>query len=156
MIIDQTVLIGAPIDDVWDFVMDVPSVARCMPGVAAVQQLDADNYVGSLKAGVGPITVTFAGKLHVAWRDSAARQAQLNAQGDDRRSGSVTATLVMSLFRRESQATELHLHTDAAVFGKIGEFGQAVIRKSVERTLRQFAANVTQALESRTEPYLPS
>ena len=39
--------------------------------------------------------------------------------------------------------------TDAAVLGKLGEFGQPIIRKSADRIVQQFAENIARALEAR-------
>ena len=37
MIVDQQVTIAAPVDRVWDFMMDIPSVSRCVPGVESFE-----------------------------------------------------------------------------------------------------------------------
>ena len=39
----------------WDFLIDVPTVSRCAPGVRDVEPLDDKAYHGALEVNVGPI-----------------------------------------------------------------------------------------------------
>jgi carbon monoxide dehydrogenase subunit G len=42
--------------------------------------------------------------------------------------------------------SELYLHSDTHILGKIGEFGQPVVRKKTEQVLREFAQNLSRQL----------
>jgi uncharacterized protein len=148
MIIDQTIAVPAPSNVVWSFVMDLSAVARCMPGVESMEVIDLDHYTGTVRASVGPVTVRFEGKVSVVERNYEALQAKLQMHGTDRRSGSVSATMTMTLVPQEDATTEMRIHTDAAIFGKIGEFGQPVIRKKADQLLNQFAAKLASHLGS--------
>jgi carbon monoxide dehydrogenase subunit G len=44
--------------------------------------------------------------------------------------------------------TRLAIETDLAVLGKIGEFGQPIIKKKADTLLEEFAANLCSALAS--------
>jgi carbon monoxide dehydrogenase subunit G len=148
MIIDQIIAVPAPSNAVWSFVMDLPAVAQCMPGVESVEEIDLDHYTGTVSTSVGPVTLRFQGKVSVVERNQETLQAQLQMHGTDRRSGSVSATMTMTLVPQEDATTEMRIHTDAAIFGTIGEFGQPVIRKKADQILKQFAANLAGQLGS--------
>ena len=49
MTFTQTCTITARRDVVWDFLLQAENVARCLPGVEALKQLDQDNYEGTLR-----------------------------------------------------------------------------------------------------------
>lgn len=150
MIIEQRCTIPAPVEQLWDFMLDVPAVSRCLPGVEAFSPAGTDEYDGAVKVKVGPIGIRLAGRIRVAERDRGRWQARMTAEGKDARiAGGVTATLSLRLEPRGPRETELHLHTDAAVLGKLGEFGQPVIRKSADRMVEQFARNIVRELEAR-------
>jgi carbon monoxide dehydrogenase subunit G len=118
--------------------------------VEAFSPAGTDEYDGAVTVKVGPIGIRLAGRIRVAERDRVRWQARMTAEGKDARiAGGVTATLSMRLEPRGPRETELHLHTDAAVLGKLGEFGQPVIRKSADRMLEQFARNIVGELEAR-------
>ena len=63
-----TVSIHAPRERVWAFMLDIPSVARCVPGVVSVSPSENDSYIGALKVKVGPIGATLEGRVIVGVR----------------------------------------------------------------------------------------
>jgi uncharacterized protein len=149
MILDQKVVIPAPIDRVWDFVMDVPAVAGCVPGVESVDQHGEDEYIGALKVRVGPIAVRLEGKVTVVERNADEKRAQMNVEAADRRiKGAVNAKSTMQLHEVDDRNTELSVHTDAAVMGKLGEFGQAIMRRKADQIIKEFAQNMSQKIEA--------
>ena len=60
---EQTVDLNTSIDKVWDFVMDVPSMAKCIPGVESVEDLGNEKYKVVMKIRVGPIGLTLNSEL---------------------------------------------------------------------------------------------
>ena len=46
----------------------------------------------------------------------------------------------------EGDGTKLEVSTDANVMGRIGDFGQPIIRKKADQTLQEVAANLRKAL----------
>jgi carbon monoxide dehydrogenase subunit G len=52
----------------------------------------------------------------------------------------------MTLVALDDARTELHIHTDASILGKLGEFGQAVMRRKADQVMAEFARNVSTAL----------
>jgi carbon monoxide dehydrogenase subunit G len=130
----------------WDFMMQVPEVARCVPGVESVEAVDAGAYRGRLKVQVGPIRLALEGTITVEAQDRDAWQARMRAEASDRRlGGGIRARLGLALAPVEG-GTHLEIETDLAILGKIGEFGQPVIRKKADALLAEFARNVQSAL----------
>ena len=130
-------------DVLWDFLMDIKQVGTCIPGVEEVKEIDADNYLGVMKIRVGPIGLRFEGKMTIIERDKANARAAFKAEGTDKRAGgAVKATVTMTLAEIGPNETELTVLTDANVLGKIGEFGQPVMRKKAESIMKEFAENV--------------
>ena len=144
MIIDQRVTIPAGVDRVWDFMMDVPAVSKCVPGVESVTQVDPSTYRGALKIKVGPIGVRLEGNVVMAEQDEAAKRARMDVQAADKRvNGAVNAKMTMQLEPKSDNETDLAIHTDAAIMGKLGEFGQAVMRKKADQIMAEFARNLS-------------
>jgi carbon monoxide dehydrogenase subunit G len=148
MIIDQQTTVPAPVDRVWEFVNDIPAVSRCMPGVEDFKPTGDDTYEGTLKVRVGPIGVRLQGKIVVAERDREALRSRLDVQAAERRINStVSAKATMTLVPQGDAATQLNIHTEASILGKLGEFGQAVMRRKADQILAEFARNMTAALQ---------
>jgi uncharacterized protein len=130
----------------WDFLMDVPRVAHCVPGVEGVQASDAGGYTGSLRVQIGPIRLLLQGTMTVEEQDRAACRARMRADANDRRvGGGVRARLGLTLAPADG-GTRLHIDTDLTVLGKIGEFGQPLIKKKADALLEEFTRNLRAAL----------
>jgi carbon monoxide dehydrogenase subunit G len=144
---EQTIdLPGASPERVWAFVMDVPSVATCIPGCEGVEALGDDRYKATVTVKVGPIALRLASEISIVDKNEAAKSAALRVEAADKRvGGAVKATMAMTLSAVEG-GTRLDVSTDANVMGRIGDFGQAVIRKKADQTLNDVAENLRKAL----------
>lgn len=142
MIIDQRVTIAAPAARVWAFVVDIPAVSRCVPGVEAFERIDDDTFEGALKVKVGPVAVRLQGRIVVASRDDEAMASRLDIQAAERRINStVSATTTLTLVPVSATETDLVIHTEASILGKLGEFGQSVMRRKADQIVAEFARN---------------
>jgi uncharacterized protein len=144
---EQTIdLPGASPERVWNFVMDIPSMAKCIPGCDGVEDLGNNHYRAVVKIKVGPIGLSLASDISIVEKDETNRTAGLLVEAADKRvGGAVKATMSMKL-TPEGDGTKLEVSTDANVMGRIGDFGQPIIRKKADQTLQEVAANLRKAL----------
>ncbi len=148
MILDQKVVIPAPPERVWELMMDVPAVASCMPGAESIKKINEDEYIGTLRVRIGKIAVRLEGKVTVVDRDRDAWSAGMKVEAVDRKiRGSVAAKSTMTLHPQGNGATELAVHADASILGKLGEFGQAVMRRKADQIVGEFARNLARKIE---------
>ncbi len=146
MTFTQECVIPVARERLWDFLMEVPKVGCCVPGVEGIEAVEAGAYKGSLKVQVGPIRLLLHGTIIVEEQDRSAWRARMRAEANDRRlGGGIRARLSLTLAPAES-GTRVHIETDLAVLGKIGEFGQSVIKKKADTLLEEFARNLQSAL----------
>jgi carbon monoxide dehydrogenase subunit G len=117
-----------------------------VPGVETVEAVDDRAYRGCLKVQVGPIRLALEGMITVEAQDQNAWHARMRAEATDRRlGGGIRARLGLTLAAGE-EGTHLKIDTDLAILGKIGEFGQPVIKKKADTILAEFARNLQSAL----------
>jgi carbon monoxide dehydrogenase subunit G len=149
MKVSQRATIPAAREPLWNFLMDIPKVAGSLPGVESVKQVDDTTYEGTLKVRVGPISLSLQGKIFLEERDRDNWRAALRADASDRlAAGAVKARTTMQLKELGPQETELAVETDVNILGKIGEFGQPIIRKKADAMLQQFVENIKKQLAS--------
>jgi carbon monoxide dehydrogenase subunit G len=142
----QECVIRAERERLWNFLMDVPAVGRCVPGVETLEAVDGGAYRGGLKVQIGPIRLSLEGTITVEEADREAWRARMRAEANDRRlGGGIRARLHLTLAPVET-GTRVQIDTDLAVLGKIGEFGQPIIRKKADTLLEEFARNLRAAL----------
>jgi carbon monoxide dehydrogenase subunit G len=147
MIIDQEVTIPAPVDKVWDFLMDVPAVSQCVPNVERFVQTAPNVYDGTVGVKVGPISVHLEGRITLGEQDRETWTARLDGEATDKRiRGAVSTKAWMQLTPREDGQTDMKVHADASILGKLGQFGQAVLRKKADQVMAEFVNNMSAKL----------
>ncbi|HEY6200242.1 MAG TPA: SRPBCC family protein [Candidatus Binatia bacterium] len=143
----QRAVIPAAREPLWNFLMDVPKVAQSLPGVESVSKIDDTTYQGTLKVRVGPISLNLQGKIILEEQDKDRWRAALRAEANDRMAaGAVKGKTSMELKELGPKETELVVETDVNILGKIGEFGQPIIRKKADQMLQQFIDNIKRQL----------
>ncbi len=147
MIIDQNVVIPAPAEKVWDLMMDVPAVSTCLPGVESVEEVSPDVYKGILGVKVGPVAVRLEGQVTLVEQNRDEWLARMDVVATDKRiRGAVNAKAWMKLYPNDDGTTGLLVHTDASILGKLGQFGQAVLRKKADQIMAEFVTNMSNKL----------
>ena len=149
MTFTQSCTIAANREAVWDFLMDMRNIAGCLPGVEDVRQVDDETYDGTMRMKIGPIALALQGTLYVEAKDRERWHGAMRAEAKDRKlGGGVRARFGMDLLEKGDAETEMRVTLEANVLGKIGEFGQPVMRKKADAMLQEFARHVSERLAS--------
>jgi carbon monoxide dehydrogenase subunit G len=151
--LEQSFEVDAPLERVWEALIDVARVAPCLPG-AEVTEVDADGvYRGTFTVKLGPTTASYRGELKIDSLDDAAHKATMRASGTDKRGqGGAKATMVSTLTEREGGGTEVAVETDFTITGRLARFGRGgMIQDVSNRLLRDFAECLRSGLERPAE-----
>lgn len=157
---EQRCTIPVAREALWRFLLDVPRMATCVPGVESITASGDEQYTGRMRVKVGPIRLTLQGVMTIQEHDQQQWRAVTRAEANDRRvGGGVHITAHMTLIESNPTATELVIRTQARLLGKLGEFGQPLIRKQADAIIAEFARNVaarfheaTATLQEEKEP----
>lgn len=142
MRIEQEVAIDAPVDRVWDFLMDIPVMSSCIPGVESVEQIDDTTWAGRIKQKIGPLSITFDCKITILSIDKDTLATSAEVSGRDTRLGAgVKAKMSMQLVP-EDPASRLRMVTEADLSGKIAQYGHGLIKARATAMTQQFGACV--------------
>lgn len=147
MIFEQKGTLPVPIGKLWDFMIDPFAVSACMPGLEQFTEVDADHYQGTVRVKIGPISVRLQGALLITERDRENWTAQMTGKAHELRMASgVEVRLTVNLTATGATETQLRVLTEVKVLGKLGEFGQPIMKKSADRMLQQFLNNVAERI----------
>ena len=136
--------------DVLASLTDVASVANCFPGATLTEVIDARTYAGEVKVRLGPVSVTFAGRMELTARDEAAGRACFRASASDRKGrGDLTADIEMQVSVAEV-GSNVRVTSDVQLAGSIAQYGRGVgmVKRLANRNVEQFAEALAQQLTS--------
>jgi uncharacterized protein len=137
--------VPATIDVAWDALMDLESVGSCFPG-ATVTSVEGDEFSGTCKIKLGPISMQYSGSGKFTERDASSHRAVIEAKGKDKRgNGTAAVTVTASLSAESEERTAVEVDTDLNITGKPAQFGRGVIQDVSDKLLGQF----TECLESK-------
>ena len=150
MKLQNSCLIPAGLTESWEFLVDVASAAKCVPGVTDVAPEGDGRYRGTLRAKVGPMSITLSGTVTVQEREPDSGRARFLVEASDRRvGGGVKTDMLIQLTAQSPAETELTIETDTTFMGRLGELGQPVIRRKAQSTIEEFARNLARDLAER-------
>jgi carbon monoxide dehydrogenase subunit G len=137
--------VPAPVETAWEALNDVKSVGECFPG-ATVTSVEGEEFTGTCKIKLGPISMQYAGSGRFVDRDESGRRAVIEAKAKDKRGNGTAAVTITTLLTSEAEdRTTVAVDTDLNITGKPAQFGRGVIQDVSDKLLGQFA----QCLESR-------
>ena len=149
--LDHSFTVPVPPDQAWDVLLDVKTIAPCMPG-ATVDEVDGDVVNGRIKVKVGPVSLTYKGTAKFTERNPETRVVVVEAAGKETRgAGTASATVRASLAPEASgTGTEVTMHTTMNVTGRPAQFGRGVMVEVGGKLVEQFAANLAKLIAGDT------
>jgi carbon monoxide dehydrogenase subunit G len=147
--------VPVPVDVAWKALLDPESVAPCMPG-ATLTKAEGNEFAGSVKVKLGPVTLLYKGTGTFKEVDEAARQVVIDASGKDSRGSGTAAATVTAVLKPEGDTTAVTVDTDLKVTGKPAQLGRGLISEVGGKILNQFAANLAQRLTAEEPAPAPA
>ena len=153
MKLEQSFTVAAPVEQVWDMLVDVERVAPCLPGAEITGQGPDGSYEGNFTVKLGPTTASYRGSLRMDSLDEASRTATMHAKGTDKRGqGGANATIVSTL-REEGGETTVDVITDFTITGRLARFGRGgMIEDISKRMMRDFSQCLQATLTTEPAP----
>src|ERR1700744_149023 len=150
MKLEQSFEVSAPLQRVWEALIDVERVAPCLPGAAVTGRNDDGSYNGEFKVKIGPTSAAHSGKLNMESVDDDAHHATMQAAGADKRGqGGAKATIESSVEEIDADTTKVNVSTDYHITGRLARFGRGgMIEEISNRLLREFAERLQAMLTS--------
>jgi carbon monoxide dehydrogenase subunit G len=141
--------VNAPVDKLWEIVKDIPTVGTCIPGATDIKEGSDGTYTGTVKVRVGPIGLGLNGKLSIDSENAETRTISFTGEGADRKvPGNVRVKISMAVSGKGA-TSELVVDSEANVMGKLGEFGQGIIKRKADGIMKDFGKNLTTLVENR-------
>ncbi len=144
MLINSDFEVPAPVERVWDYLLDVPRMAPNLPGTELTEVIDEDNYKGRVTIKMGPVSMRFAGDVEIVERDEANRKAVINAAGADERGRGQAAMVLTATLAKAGGGTKVNIAQDLQISGAAAQYGRGMITDVTSVLVQQFSRNAAE------------
>jgi len=158
--IEEEFEVRAPVQQVWEHLIDPAKVVVCIPGAELLEARDERTFVGAVKVKVGPMTMSYKGLMKFTEVDEQGHQVRMVGEGREASgAGSAKVTMLSKVSPLDGGGALVVVNAEVDLVGKIVQFGRGMIEEVSRQLFRQFSACVKQRLEvaeelqqSRTPP----
>jgi carbon monoxide dehydrogenase subunit G len=149
--LDNSFTVPVPPEQAWDVLLDVETIAPCMPG-ASVLSVDGDEIQGQVKVKLGPLSLTYKGTAKFTEKDQESHTIAIEANGKETRgAGTASANVTATLKPGDTGAeTVVSIHTSLNVTGRPAQFGRSLLPEVSGKLIQQFATNLEAMITADT------
>ncbi|MBA7585056.1 MAG: hypothetical protein GH159_00150 [Dehalococcoidia bacterium] len=149
MLIEGKFAMKAPLQKVWDFLLEPGTLASCIPGAEKMEAVDDKTWEGIVKQKVGPISV----KLNFTQTLSDVQPPKhLKAVGRGSAmggAGTFTQETIVDLKEIAGGEVEVAYSSKVNIVGRLAVFGERIMRAKVKKVGAEFTSNLQKKLESQ-------
>ncbi|NPC95985.1 carbon monoxide dehydrogenase subunit G [Nocardioides sp. zg-DK7169] len=138
-------IIAAPVERVWDSLLDPAVLVATIPGCERLVATGENAYDMTVTAGVGAIKGTYTGTCRLSDLDQH-QSLTMHLRGSGA-PGTVDAAVAVR-FTATDGGTEVAYEADATVGGMVGGVGQRMLTSVSKRMAAEFFGNVEKAITS--------
>jgi uncharacterized protein len=136
--------VAAPLERTWETLLDVESVAACLPG-ASIEPVGEDGmYRGSMRVKVGPVTMAYSGTVRLADVDADQHVASFDARAKETKGAGTAAAIIRNRLEPAGDGTHVVVETDLNVTGRAAQFGRGLMEDVASKMLADFAGRLEQ------------
>ena len=147
MILEGKLLLTAPIQKLWDSLLEPETLQACIPGAEKIEQMDDKTYDCQIKQKVGPISVRFKFTTLLTKID-APNHIEMQGEGEDiGKAGRFSQKTNIDLRETEDGRVEISYLCDAKIVGRLAMFGDRIMTAKAKSLETEF----TEALKARLE-----
>jgi carbon monoxide dehydrogenase subunit G len=138
--------VAAPIDEVWNFMMDPERMIVCLPGASVTEIVDDKQFIGSVKLKIGAITTKYAGTITYTTADQSEYLCVMLAEAKEKGGGTVSGTITTKLVQGDGvvQAT---VESCVDMTGRVVQVGRGMIEGVAAQIIAKFVKNIKKTLE---------
>jgi carbon monoxide dehydrogenase subunit G len=151
MIVQEKFTVKAPMQRVWQFIINPDLIGKCVPGCEKIEAIDGRTYVATVKAGVGPIKVRF--KITTALTEiDEPKHIHMESKGADLgMAGNFTQASDVYLREVSESETEVSYSSNVTVTGRIALFGDRIMRAQAKKIGGEFIQSLKEKIEGDKE-----
>lgn len=148
MIIEGKITIKAPIQHLWDTLLEPETLRSCIPGAEKIERLDDTTYDCVVRQKVGPISVRFK-FINTLSKLDPPNHVEMEGEGEDiGKAGRFTQKTSIDLKENEGGEVEISYQCSANIVGKLAMFGDRILKAKAKKLEAEFTQSLRQKLQT--------
>ena len=147
MIIEEKFSVKAPIQKLWDSLLDPEIIGACIPGCEAVEPINDREYDSVIKARVGFIAVRFKIKTVIEEIVPYRFIRTVGKGNEQKKLGHFSQKTEINFNALSENETELSYQSEVSIVGKLATFGDRILKAKAREVGKEFADAVKKRLE---------
>jgi uncharacterized protein len=145
--IEEQFEVQAPVNRVWEYLIDPARVVVCIPGAQLLESQDDRTFLGAVKVKVGPVAMSYKGQMKFTEVDEPNHQVRMVGEGREAGGAGSAKVNMLSKVTPTAGGALVVVSAEVDLVGKIVQFGRGMIEEVSKQLFRQFSACVKQQLE---------
>lgn len=147
MIIEEKFLVLAPVQKVWDFLLDPNGIGSCIPGCERIELVDKDNFITTVKVKVGPFAMRFNFKTTIKDANPPFFMRAAGEGEEANKMGHLKQETTIDFKSLSENETEISYRSEVGIVGKLATFGDRIMKAKSKEMGKEFAQAVKKNLE---------
>lgn len=147
MLMEEKFIVKAPVQKVWDFLLNPKTVGACIPGCEQIEAIDDNNFLATVKVKVGPFSMRFKFKTAIKEATPPLFVRTVGEGDESAKLGHFKQETTINFNSISENETEIFYHSEVAVVGRLATFGERIMRAKAKELGKEFANSVKSKLE---------
>ncbi|MEA2147574.1 MAG: uncharacterized protein QOG59_3161 [Solirubrobacteraceae bacterium] len=130
----------------WSALLDVPRVARALPGAAVEGDAGPDGFRGRMRVKIGPASAEYTGIARLEDVDDDEHRASYRVHGREIHGQGEAEAVIRVAAIPDGAATRVRVDTELAVSGRQAQLGRGLMEDVAAGVLGEFATRLQDAL----------
>ena len=132
MLMEGKFTLNAPIQEVWDFLLEPGTLASCIPGAENMEAVDDKTWQGTVKQKVGPIAVKLNFTQSFVEIDPPKHLKAVGKGADVTKAGTFSQETTVDLTAISDNEVEVAYTSNVSMVGRLATFGERIMRAKVK------------------------
>ncbi|MFC1932853.1 CoxG family protein [Chloroflexota bacterium] len=150
MLIEGQFSLRAPIQQVWDFLLEPGTLASCIPGAEKMEIIDDRTYESVVKQKVGPISVRLKFTTVLTEVDPPKHLKAVGKGADISKAGTFTHEITLDLAEISKDEVDISYKANISIVGRLATFGERIMRAKTKSVGEELTQNLQEKLKSIT------
>ncbi len=148
MLIEGKFTLKAPIQEVWNSLLDPATLASCIPGTEKMEVIDDKTYESVVKQKVGPISVKLKFTTNLTEVEPPRYIKAVGRGADITKAGTFTQETSVNLTEVSNDEVEVSYSSNVSLVGRLATFGERIMRAKAKSVGEEFTRNLQEKLKS--------